>query len=36
MVTPNLGGRGAVRNVCDLLVASRQYAARQVKRKSRP
>src|SRR5262249_61122617 len=23
MVTPNLGGRGAVRNVCDLLVAAR-------------
>ncbi len=26
MVTPNLGGRGAVRSVCDLLVAARQHA----------
>ncbi len=32
MVTPNLGGRGAVRNVCDLLVAARQHASRQLKR----
>ena len=31
MVTPNLGGRGAVRNVCDLLVAARQHASRQLK-----
>ncbi len=29
MVTPNLGGRGAVRSVCDLLVAARQHASRQ-------
>jgi 3-deoxy-D-manno-octulosonate 8-phosphate phosphatase (KDO 8-P phosphatase) len=31
MVTPNLGGRGAVRNVCDLLVAAKQHASRQLK-----
>jgi 3-deoxy-D-manno-octulosonate 8-phosphate phosphatase (KDO 8-P phosphatase) len=35
MVTPNLGGRGAVRNVCDLLVAARQHASRRVTRKKR-
>jgi 3-deoxy-D-manno-octulosonate 8-phosphate phosphatase (KDO 8-P phosphatase) len=35
MVTPNLGGRGAVRNVCDLLVAARQRASRRVTRKKR-
>ena len=37
MVTPNVGGRGAVRSVCDLLVASRQHASRQFapKRKAR-
>lgn len=29
MITPNLGGRGAVRSVCDLLVAARQHASRQ-------
>jgi 3-deoxy-D-manno-octulosonate 8-phosphate phosphatase (KDO 8-P phosphatase) len=33
MVTPNLGGRGAVRSVCDLLVAARQHASRQRPRK---
>ena len=33
MVTPNLGGRGAVRNVCDLLVAARQHASRQLKKR---
>jgi len=35
MVTPNVGGRGAVRNVCDLLVAARQNASRRVTRKKR-
>jgi 3-deoxy-D-manno-octulosonate 8-phosphate phosphatase (KDO 8-P phosphatase) len=35
MVTPNPGGRGAVRDVCDLLVASRQQASRRVARPKR-
>jgi 3-deoxy-D-manno-octulosonate 8-phosphate phosphatase (KDO 8-P phosphatase) len=35
MITPNVGGRGAVRNVCDLLVAARQHASRQFTRKKR-
>jgi 3-deoxy-D-manno-octulosonate 8-phosphate phosphatase (KDO 8-P phosphatase) len=33
MVTPNLGGRGAVRNVCDLIVAAKQAASRQFVRR---
>lgn len=36
MVTPNLGGRGAVRNVCDLLVAARQAESRRFKPKKPP
>jgi 3-deoxy-D-manno-octulosonate 8-phosphate phosphatase (KDO 8-P phosphatase) len=32
MVTPNVGGCGAVRNVCDLLVAARQHASRRFTR----
>jgi 3-deoxy-D-manno-octulosonate 8-phosphate phosphatase (KDO 8-P phosphatase) len=35
MVTPNVGGRGAVRNVCDLLVAARQTASRKVSPRKR-
>jgi 3-deoxy-D-manno-octulosonate 8-phosphate phosphatase (KDO 8-P phosphatase) len=33
MVTPHSGGRGAVRNVCDLLVAARQAESRRFKKK---
>ena len=32
MVTPNVGGRGAVRNVCDLLAGARLNASRQFTR----
>lgn len=35
MVTPNPGGRGAVRNICDLLVAARRNTGRRIARKKR-